>query len=165
MTKLVFGGHVVTAAGLVPFLASPSLTRVTYFMTLHCRSVGPDVIPGILASPSAPVLEEVGLQQNGLGAAAGRHFRELFRLPRLRRLDLEMNQVGDEGAERAAAVEVETDLRINLGWNHIADRGAAALSRGPLLRPPGVRVSLAGNQLSDEMKARLKDAFGDRVSV
>ena len=73
--------------------------------------------------------------------------------------------MGNAGAAAVAGVAVSGELEISLGWNEITDRGAEALLNGPLLRSPNVRVHLAGNPLTDAMKARLKDAFGDRVSV
>jgi uncharacterized protein (TIGR02996 family) len=168
LMKVVFGGHEVTAEGLQPFLLSPALTRLREFMTLNCGNVGSGVVPALVLSPSAAALEDVCLQDNGLGPdAAVVDLPGLVLLPRLRRLNISSNRLlGDEGAEAVAGVSVSGEMQINLGWNGITDRGAEAILHGPLLRSPGVRLNLeGGNPITDRMKARLKDAFGDRVAV
>ncbi len=163
LTKLVLGGNEVTATGLRPFLANPTLTRLNYFMPLQCANVGSAVVPALVTSPCAAALEDVCLQGNGLGPDAAPDLPALLRLPRLRRLNISSNRLGDDGAEALASVAVGGALELSLGFNGMTDRGAEALLNGPLLRCPGVRLYLVGNSIGEGMQARLTAAFGDRV--
>jgi uncharacterized protein (TIGR02996 family) len=165
LQKLILGDHRVTASGLRPFLANPSLTRLTSIRTPNGGRVGSGIVTALVASAAAPVLEHICLQQNGLPAEEAVHLPALARLPRLRELNLNGNALGDEGAESLAGTAVSTAVHIHMGWNRITDRGGEAFLAGPLLRSPGVRVSLLNNELSEGMQAKLRKKFGDRVDL
>jgi uncharacterized protein (TIGR02996 family) len=164
LTKLVVSGREITMAGVGPLLANPAVTRLKEFRSSDCWAVGPGVVAALLASASTPVLEVLGLD-NTLKADPGPPLAALLGLPKLRRLQLGSNRLGDEGIELAASATPANALSLNLGFNGVTDRGGEALLNGPLLRSPGVRAGLHGNQFSDAMKAQLKAAFGDRVGV
>ncbi|WP_439621579.1 TIGR02996 domain-containing protein [Gemmata sp.] len=165
LNRLIVSGREITMAGVGPLLANPAVTRLKEFRSSDCRTVGPGVAAALLASASAAVLEVLGLDNNRVTAAPGPRLAELLRLPKLRRLYLGSNGLGDEGVAWLAGVAPANALSMNLGFNGVTDRGGAALLAGPLLRSPGVRAGLHGNQFSDAVKAQLKAAFGDRVGV
>jgi uncharacterized protein (TIGR02996 family) len=165
LTTVTCRGWSVTANGLRPFLASPALTRLRRFHATNCGNVGPGVVAAVAGSPAA-TLEGVYLRGTGIGPDAAPDLPALLRLPRLGELDVSANRLGDEGAKAVAGVTTAGPVQIDLEGNGITDRGAKAILSGPLLRSPGVRLNLeGGNPITDRMKARLKDAFGDRVAV
>jgi hypothetical protein len=119
-------------------LTNPSLTRLSHLSLRGCRAAGDVIVPAILDSPSMAVIEDVELWNCSLRPDASGRLADLARLPNLTRLSLVDNLLGDAGA--------------------------AALLEGESLRSRGVRVHLRGNNISDAMKARLREAFGERVT-
>jgi uncharacterized protein (TIGR02996 family) len=164
LRRALFGGT-FTAQSLRSFLGNPSLTGLKRFNTLQCRHVGSGIVSALIASSSAPVLEEVSLYANGIGLDAAADLPALVRLPSLRELNLGGNRLGDVGLIALAGTTGAGPVRVWFGQNEATDRGAEALLSGPLLRSPTVFLGIGHNRLSDGMKVKLKDAFGDRVTV
>jgi uncharacterized protein (TIGR02996 family) len=148
------------------FLANPSLTRLMWFNTMQCSWLGSGIVAALLASPSAPVLEEVSLFMNGIGADAVADIPALVQLPKLRELNLSDNKnLGDVGLIALAGATSAGAVRVWYGQNGVTDLGAKALLKSAFMRGPARFLGVPHNKISDAMKAKLKKAFGERIGV
>lgn len=86
-----------------------------------------------------PTLSVVDLKGNNIGAAGVESLRGLFRNSNVKRVCLQWNYLGHEGATEALAEVLKENssiVEIDLRNNRISDKGAAALARAL----PSVRV-------------------------
>jgi uncharacterized protein (TIGR02996 family) len=166
LTRVVFSDHELTQKGMRPFLANTSLTRLKDLNVHNCVALGSAVVLALVESPAASALEKVSMDNCRLGPDAALHLPALVRLPKLRSVDLSHNhELGDEAAICLAGASASGSLSISLTWTAVTDRGADALLSGPFLRNSQVKLQLAMNQISDSMKAKLKEAFGDSAII
>jgi hypothetical protein len=137
-----------------------------WFNTMQCSYLGSGIVAALLASPSAPVLEKVLLFMNGIAADAVASISALVQLPKLRELNLNGNsELGDRGLIALSGATSTGAVRVWYGQNGVTDRGAEALLEGLFMRGPARFVGVPHNKISDAMKAKLKEAFGDRIGV
>ncbi len=119
----------------------------------------------LLSSRALTSLEHLDLRRwelPGIEIASALHD---LALPRLKRLHLDENPVGDAGARELANCEPLRQLEhLALDQCQIGDAGALVLAESPYLE--GLRsLCLGANPLSAATKERLSARFGERVST
>ncbi|MBX9583175.1 MAG: TIGR02996 domain-containing protein [Gemmataceae bacterium] len=155
------GGYAALAASP----AAPTLESLTLIGT------APGV-PGVRTLAGAPTLanlRRLNLRSNNLGPGAARALARSRHLSHLVDLDLHGNPLGDSGAVALADSPYLRNLvRLDLGWAKVGDRGALALLDSPVTANL-VRLDLYQasnvNRISDDVRKRLRDRFGNRVHV
>ena len=152
------------AAGLAYLLAGGALGRLEV-LSLACNALGSDgaALVADALSNTTP-LQQLDLASNSIGElGAASVARALARgaAPRLARLSLKNNDIGDDGAAALAASSHGALEWLNLGDNQVADEGTAALADALLGRhfPRLRRLSLDHNQLDDGAMASLASAL------
>jgi uncharacterized protein (TIGR02996 family) len=173
------------------FLAQAAgLFRVGPVRELKLYQVG-SLLPEVAASSYLVRLRTLDLENNDLGdadvlaLAGSAHLGELStlllwcnhlgdpgvqalvagRLPRLRRLDLSRNSVGDIGAATLAASSLLRGLAIlDLTGNQITDTGARALAASPHAAALAW-LELAKNPITSAGQSVLRERFAGRVHV
>lgn len=166
---LLDGG--ITAADLWPFLANPALTGLRKFRVSRLSRIGSGIVEALVGSSSAGAFEEVWLSSCGIGPDAAADLPALMRLPNLRNVNLGSNRIGDEGMIAVAGTTPAPPIpgvrrKVQLELDGATERGVAAFLAGPFLRDSDWTLILGTkNDLPDELKAKLKAAFGDRVVV
>jgi uncharacterized protein (TIGR02996 family) len=152
------------AAAVVHDLAGcPYLARVRS-LDLESNDLGDADLEVLTSSPHLGELSTLLLWCNRVGDAG---VRALLggSLPRLVRLDLSNNTVGDEGAEAlAASLFLKQISMLDLTGNRITDAGALALAASP--HAAGLAwLELAKNPISPAGLNVLRERFGGRVHV
>jgi uncharacterized protein (TIGR02996 family) len=166
VTSVNLSGREATAKGMLPLLANTSLTRVKDFGALFCDGFWSVVVSALVESPSAAALERVSVFGCEIGSDISLHLPALVRLPKLRSLNLgHIHGLPDEAAICLAGVSVTGAFHVSLSAAGITDRGAEAFLIGPFLRNSQVKLQLSSPRISAGMRAKLKEAFGDRVTV
>jgi uncharacterized protein (TIGR02996 family) len=149
------------------------------------------VLPDLCVSPLLARVQILDLENNDLSdgdleaLAASRHLGELAalllwcnrgsdvavraliagQLPRLTRLDLSGNTVGDAGAEAlAASLLLKQLLMLDLTANQIGDAGALALANSPHAANLAW-LELAKNPISQNAQTLLRERLAGRVHV
>jgi uncharacterized protein (TIGR02996 family) len=112
-------------------------------------------------------LRRLDLSANRLGPVAVRLLAQSPHLANLRVVELNSNPLGDRGAQALAASPYLTNLvQLDLMHCEIGDAGAQALLESPHLDRL-IRLNVYGdsrkNKISDDMKRRLRERFGDRL--
>jgi len=111
---------------------------------------------GALAGVEVLELEGNRIGPAGMRALAARH------LPRLRRLDLSDNALGDEGVEALLASPLADELEwLSLRKNQMGERAALALARTPrLARLRQLMLDLGGGKVPAAARAAVRDRYG-----
>jgi uncharacterized protein (TIGR02996 family) len=152
------------AGTVMPDLAGcPYLGRVR-ILDLESNDLGDADIEILAASPHLTELSALLLWCNRVGDDG---VRALLggSLPRLGRLDLSNNMIGDGGAEAlAASLFLKQLTMLDLTGNRISDTGALALAASP--HSAGLTwLELAKNPISPAGLNVLRERFGGRVHV
>jgi hypothetical protein len=156
--------ELVNAPGVdLPFahLTQPALTQLR---VNGCR-ISASSIRSLASASWAAGLRTLDLSNNPLGDWGGPWFASRWdAFSGLRSLNLQRTRLGDDILEswltkaRFWPRLVELDLRDN----HTSDAQAAFLLDAPI--PPDLTaLLLTGNSISDDMQARLREHFGERV--
>lgn len=183
----------LTEAGMRALCASPHLGNLTHLnllaspigdagMVALCRSrlaetlrsvefpntgisdVGAKALAGspLFAHMHGPRLN---LMMNQIGDEGLKALAESEHLLRFRELVLRENVVGDAGIEALAASPYAANLQFLDFWrNRITDRGAFALAKSPYLNKV-VDLSVKENAVSPAGAAALHERFGERAKV
>jgi uncharacterized protein (TIGR02996 family) len=109
----------------------------------------------LAGSPNLRALRRWRLGGNLIGDKGARAIADSIHTRGLTSLDLARCRIGDEGAVALAASASDT-LELALAQNPIGDEGAAAL-----VESPARMVTLSGDLLSNAMRDRVRERFGD----
>jgi uncharacterized protein (TIGR02996 family) len=149
---------------VVPDLAACSCLERVRVLDLESNDLGDADIELLSSSPHLGELKTLLLWCNRIGDDG---VRALITgaLPRLARLDLSNNTVGDGGAEALAASLLLKQLAmLDLTGNRISDTGALALAASP--HAAGLAwLELAKNPITPAGLNVLRERFGGRVHV
>lgn len=168
VAELDLSVHDLGRDGFAALAASPAAAVLE---SLSLRRTAPG-LPGaraLAASPALANLRRLDLRSCNVGPlgvqalAASPHLRNLVDL------DLGGNSVKESGAAAlAASPHLRNLVRLDLEDGDIGDRGALALLDSPVtagLARLYVHEPAYMSRVSDDVRKRLKDRFGDRVSV
>jgi uncharacterized protein (TIGR02996 family) len=153
-----------SAASVLPELClSPHLARVRV-LDLEKNDLGDADVEALAASPHLGELATLLLWCNQVGDAGVRALVAAH-APRLTRLDLSGNTVGDAGAAALAdSLFLGRLVMLDLTGNQITDAGAGALAASPYAA--GLAwLELAKNPISQAGQTLLRERFADRVHV
>lgn len=124
-------------------------------LDLQTCAIGDAGVAELAGSPNMRAVRRWRLGGNPIGDAGARAIAESIHTRGLTSLDLARCRVGDEGA-LALAANATAALTLALAQNPIGDAGAAALIESPLQA-----VTLSTEPLSESMRARVRDRFGE----
>ena len=108
---------------------------------------------------SAPKLERLAIDCAGREIIAA--LKKSSFLPGLS--ELHLRNIGDDAAVALAALD-RSFARLDLLWNQIGAKGAAALAASPAIAACG-ELDLRGNDIPEAAAARLREHLGDRVRL
>jgi uncharacterized protein (TIGR02996 family) len=124
-------------------------------LDLQRCAIGDGGVSELAGSPNLRAVRRWRLGGNLIGDVGARAIAESIHTRGLISLDLARCQVGDEGAV-ALAANAPPSLELALAQNRIGDAGAAALVESPVRA-----VTLSGDLLSESMRDRVRERFGD----
>jgi uncharacterized protein (TIGR02996 family) len=124
-------------------------------LDLQTCAIGDDGVRELAGSSNMRAVRRWRLGGNPIGDASARAIAESIHTRGLTSLDLARCQVSDEGAI-ALAANASASLELALAQNPIEDAGAAALVESPLRA-----VTLSREPLSESMRDRVRERFGD----
>ena len=151
------------AAGVLGAVAScPHLSRLRV-LDLEKNDLGDNDLDSLAWSPHLAELRTLLLWSNQVGDDGLRSL--LAGLPRLERLDLSANQVGDPGAEALSLSPAFARFRLlDLSDNRIGDPGALCLASSSHAHGVGW-LDLAKNPIGANGQSALREKLADRVRL
>ncbi|MBY0228017.1 MAG: TIGR02996 domain-containing protein [Gemmataceae bacterium] len=151
------------AGGMLGEVASSQHLARLRVLDLEKNELGDGDLDSLAWSPHLGELRTLLLWSNHVGDAGLRSL--LGGLPRLERLDLSGNAVGDGGAESLARSPVYGRLRLlDLSANQIGDAGAMALASSEHAGSVGW-IDLAKNPIGTSGQAALREKLAGRVHL
>jgi hypothetical protein len=168
LREIDFSYAQITPTGLRSLLFARSLRAMTRLTFAACE-LGDEGAEVIAYSPACASLERLDLSHHlltktGARALAGSPLRRTIRSLCLSQTDLD-----SDAALAIAGAEWPRLQYLELEGNRITDHGAGAFLDALFWRSSQCVVSLRGsydgNPLSDEMKAKLTETFGERFRV
>jgi uncharacterized protein (TIGR02996 family) len=145
-------------------LAWPWLEHLT-LLDLRDSWIGNEGIQALAACPGAKNLRELGVANTNVNADGVLALSVSTYLRNLTRLDLGSNAIGNNGARALADSPSLSGLtHLVLESAGIADSGALAVAFSPSL-PNLSFLNLHGNEIGPAAAARLRERFGDRLSL
>ncbi len=157
-------GAQITAAGVRALLFAPAIRAVTRLCFSSCE-IGDEGVEVIAHSPACANLEHLNLTYRRTTAVGVRALAASPARQSMCSLLLTQTQLDDDATVELAAVEWPRLEYLLLGVNRLTDRSAEAFLNSAFWRSSGCDLWLTRNQLSDAVKAKLKEVFGPRVSV
>lgn len=124
-------------------------------LDLQACAIGDDGVSELAGSPNVRAARRWRLGGNPIGDAGARAIAESVHTRGLTSLDLARCRIGDAGAAALAATAADS-LELALAQNPIGDAGAAALIESPVHA-----VTLSAEPLSEAMRDRVRERFGD----
>jgi uncharacterized protein (TIGR02996 family) len=148
-------------------LRSPGLP-VLESLTLTNTAPGLDGVRALAGCEQLCNLRHLSLMTNNIGPVGARVLARSALLAKVQLLDLHNNPLGDKGARALAGSPHLGNLeQLNLGDCQVGDAGALALLDSPNTAKL-IRLNLRTTPevcVSDRVKRKLRQRFGDRVTV
>lgn len=127
---------------------------------LREECVGPRLAQCIEKMGLPPTLTELSFRDAGVNAIAAKQLLSALP-PGIEKLDLQQNDLGEEGVAAIATAELPSLTELRFGWTSFGDTHAAALVDAARERPALARVEIVAGPLSELSRKRLGDRFGD----
>ncbi len=124
------------------------------FLNLNGHKIGDKGVAVLVESPLIKQLTKIDLRYNGISAEGARMIAKAS-FPKLKKMILRHNILGDDGAEAIALSEGFPNLEaLQLGWAEVRDRGALAFVDTKITTL--TKLDLRGNFLANATKDTLK---------
>ncbi|QPJ66426.1 MAG: hypothetical protein G3M78_13880 [Candidatus Nitrohelix vancouverensis] len=137
-------------------LFDSQLKRNGKFLDLNGKKIGDEGVRFLIGSPVIAGLEKLDLRYNDL-SAEGARLLSSAQFPKLKKLILRHNILGDAGAlEVAASSGFPVLEELQLNWAEVRDEGALAFAENRDRFPRLKKLDLRGNFLSGDTKETLK---------
>ncbi len=146
-------------------LFNSQLKRNGKFLDLNGKKIGDAGVQFLIGSSLIAGLEKLDLRYNDL-SAEGARLLSSAQFPKLKKLILRHNILGDAGALAVAASSgfpVLEELQLN--WAEVRDEGALAFAENRERFPQLKKLDLRGNFLSGETKETLKKKLSHLKSL
>ena len=168
LAELNLSNHRLGPDGFAALAASPAAAGLES-LTLRDSAPGVPGVRSLAAAPALANLRQLALWRCGLGPVAAKVLATSPHLRNLIDLGLSGNAIGNAGAVALAeSPHLRNLVRLDLMYGEIGDRGALALLDSPVTANL-VRLDVSSLspivRISDDIKRRLKDRFGERVRV
>lgn len=162
LTSLYLVGNNIGAAGAADIAQSTTLSKLTS-LDLGGNNIGDAGVEHIAQSATLSNLTRLVLMGNNIGDVGVKAIAQSSTLTKLTFLNLAINYIGDaEAAIIAQSATLQNLASLYLMSNNIGDVGAAAIAQSATLQSL-TKLGLFGNSTGAEIKASLRQRFGDAV--